>query len=216
MVMDGATDAVSTHVVGIGMRTDLAVGIAAVIVTVEIAAAVTVARAIVVALIGVKDASGQIAAVDAVVIAMEIGGHAAIDPAARKRKGIVARVRHGAMEVGATGIVLKVAVATATAAVIPTGLTAIALRADVLTVAVATVATAAMEIVRRAGVLRATVQTVAVVTAIAATTIVTPTVEATPLARTSPNRLKAFVRMRQGIVPSTRRRHWPAARVTLA
>ena len=207
--MDGATDAASTHVVGIGMRTDRAVGIAAVIVTVEIVAAVTVARAIVVALIGVKDASGQIAAVDAVVIAMEIGGHAAIDPAARKRKGIVARVRHGAMEVGATATVATGIAAT------PIGLMAIALRADALT---ATVRTAAVVtgIVRRADVLRAIVQTVAVVTAIAATTIVTPTVEATPLARTPPNRLKAFVRMRQGIVPSSRRRLWPAARVMLA
>ena len=202
--MDGATDAASTHVVGIGMRTDRAVGIAAVIVTVEIVAAVTVARAIVVALIGVKDASGQMAAVDAVVIAMEIGGHAAIDPAARKRKGIVARVRHGAMEVGATATV-----ATGIA-VTPIGRMATGLMATVRTAAVVT------GIVRRADVLRAIVQTVAVVTAIAATTIVTPTVEATPLARTPPNRLKAFVRMRQGIVPSSRRRLWPAARVMLA
>ena len=203
MVMDGATDAASTHVVGIGMRTDRAVGIAAVIVTVEIVAAVTVARAIVVALIGVKDASGQMAAVDAVVIAMEIGGHAAIDPAARKRKGIVARVRHGAMEVGATATVATGIAAT------PIGRMATGLMADVLTVAVARAATAAMEIVRRVDVLTATV-----VTAIAS--IVTPTVEATPLARTPPNRPKAFVRMRQGIVPSSRRRLWPAARVMLA
>ena len=210
MVMDDATDAVSTRVVGIGMRTDRAVGIVAVIVTVEIAAVETVARAIVVALIGVKDASGQMAAVDAVVIAMEIGGHAAIDPAARKRKGIAARVRDGAMEAGVTATG-----ATATAAT-PTGLMAIALRADALTLVVATAATAAMEIVRRADVLRATVQTVAVVTAIAATTIVTPTVEATPLARTSPNRLKAFVRMTQAIVSPTLRSRWPAARAMLA
>ena len=191
--MDGATDAASTHVVGIGMRTDRAVGIAAVIVTVEIVAAVTVARAIVVALIGVKDASGQMAAVDAVVIAMEIGGHAAIDPAARKRKGIVARVRHGAMEVGATATVATGIAAT------PIGRMATGLMADVRTAAVVT------GIVRRADVLRAIVQTVAVVTAIAATTIVTPTVEATPLARTSPNRLKAFVRMTQAIVSPTLR-----------
>jgi hypothetical protein len=210
--MDDATDAVSTHVVGIGMRMDRAVGIVAVIVTVEIAAVVTVARAIVVALIGVKDASGQMAAADAVVIAMEIGGHAAIDPAARKRKGIVARVRHGAMEVGATatvatGIVLKVAVATATAAVIPTGLTAIALRADVLTATVRTAAVV-MGIVRRP----------LVAMEIAATSIVTATagVAAAAVARTPPNRLKAFVRTRQGIVPSTRRCRWPAARVMLA
>jgi hypothetical protein len=200
--MDGATDAASTHVVGIGMRTDRAVGIAAVIVTVEIAAAVTVARAIVVALIGVKDASGQMAAVDAVVIAMEIGGHAAIDPAARKRKGIVARVRHGAMEVGATATVATGIAAT------PIGRMATGLMPDVLKVAVATAATAAMEIVRRVDVLTATVTAIA--------SIATPTVEATPLARTPPNRLKAFVRMRQGIVPSNRRRHWPAARVMLA
>jgi hypothetical protein len=205
VVMDGATDAVSTHVVGIGMRMDRAVGIAAVIETVEIASAVTVARVTVVAVIGVKYASGQIAAADAVVIAMEIGGHAAIDPAARKRKGIVARVRDGAMEVGVTATVA-----------IPTGLMAIALRADVLTAAVATVATAAMEIVRRADVQTATVQTVVVVTAIAASSIVTPTVEATPLARTSPNRLKAFVRMTQAIVSPTLRSRWPAARVMLA
>ena len=204
MVMDDVTDAVSTHVVGIGMRTDRAVGIAAVIVTVEIVAAVTVARAIVVALIGVKDASGQMAAVDAVVIAMEIGGHAAIDPAARKRKGIVARVRVGAMEAGATGI-----------AATPIVRTAIAQRADVLTVIVLTAAVV-RGIVRRAGVLTATVQTVAVVTAIAANSIVTPTVEAIPLARTSPNRLKVFVRMTQAIVSPTLRSRWPAARVMLA
>ena len=197
MVMDGAMGVVSTPAVGIGMPMDREVGIVAVIVTVGIAAVETAARAIVVALIGVKDASGQMAAADAVVIAMEIGGHAAIDPAARKRKGIVARVRHGAMEVGAT----------ATAAAIPAGLTAIALRADVLRATVRTAAVV-MGIVRRP----------LVAMEIAATSIVTATagVTAVAVARTPPNRPKAFVRMRQGIVPSTRRRHWPAARVMLA
>jgi hypothetical protein len=215
--MDDATDAVSTHVVGIGMRMDRAVGIVAVIVIVEIAvivgiaAAVSVARVIVGAL--ARAASGRTVAADAVLIAMEIGGRAAAsDQAARKRKGIVARVRHGAMEVGATatvatGIVLKVAVATATAAVIPTGLTAIALRADVLTATVQTAAVV-MGIVRRA----------LVAMEIAATSIVTATagVAAVAVARTPANRLRACVRMRQRIVPSTRRCRWPAARVMLA
>ena len=187
--MDGATDAVSTHVVGIAMRMDRAVGIVAVIETVEIGAAVTVARVIVVAAIGVKVASGQTVAAVVAVIAMEIGGHAAIDPPARKRKGIVARVRVGAMEAGVTATVATGIAAT------PIGRTAIAQRADVLTVIVLTAA---------------------VVTAIAANSIVTPTVEAIPLARTSPNRLKVFVRMTQAIVSPTLRSRWPAARVMLA
>ena len=91
--MDGATDAVSTLVAGI-VRMDRAEGIAAVTVTVEIAAvetvaaAVTVARVIAVAVTGAKGASDQMAAADAVVIAMEIGGHAAIGLPARKRRGI--------------------------------------------------------------------------------------------------------------------------------
>ena len=207
--MDDATDAVSTRVVGIATRMDRAVGIVAVIETVEIAAAVTVARVIVAAAIGVKVASGQTVAAVVAVIAMEIGGHAAIDPPARKRKGIVARVRVGAMEAGVTA---TVATGIATTLI---GRTAIAQRADVLTVIVLT-APVVRGIVRRAGVLTATVQTVAVVTAIAANSIVTPTVEAIPLARTSPNRLKVFVRMTQAIVSPTLRSRWPAARVMLA
>ena len=85
-----------------------------------------------------------------------------------------------------------------------------------------------LAIALRADVLRATVRTAAVVMGIvrrplvameiAATSVVTATagVAAVAVARTPPNRLKAFVRMRQRIVPSTRRRHWAAARVMLA
>jgi hypothetical protein len=205
--MDGATDAVSTHVVGIGM--DRAVGIVAVIVTVEIAEAVTVARVIAAAVIVAKHVSGRMAAAVVVAIAMENGGHAAIDPLARKHKGIAARVRDGAMEVGvtaiaATGIVLKVLVATATA-VMGIGVISTAPREI-----------AATGIVRRADALTATVQTAAVVTAIVVTSIVTPTVEVTSLARRPPNRLKAFGRMTRAIVSQTLRCHWPAARVMLA
>jgi hypothetical protein len=200
--MDGATDAVSTHVVGIEM--DRAVVIEAVIVTVEIAAAVTVARVIAVAAIVAKHVSDRMAAAVVVASVMENVGHAAIDPPARKHKGIAARVRDGAMEVGVT---------------------AIAAMATVLKVAVAT-ATAATEIVRRADALTATVQrvdvqTAAVVTVIAATSIVTATetvtVEETSVARTQASRPRAFVLMRpRAIVSQTLLCHWPAARVMLA
>jgi hypothetical protein len=202
VVMVGATDAVSIHVVGTGM--DRAVEIEAVIVTVEIAAAVTVARVIAAAVIVAKHVSGRMAAAVVVANAMENGGHAAIDPPARKHKGIAARVRDGAMEVGvmataATAIVLRVVVATATA-VMGIGVISTAPREI-----------AATGIVRRADALTATVQTAAVATA-----IVVPTVEVTSLARRPPNRLKAFGRMTRAIVSQTLLCHWPAARVMLA
>jgi hypothetical protein len=205
--MDGVTDAVSIHVVGIGM--DRAVGIEAVIVTVEIAAAVTVARVIAVAVIVAKHVSGRMAAAVVVANAMENGGHAVIDLPARKHKGVAARVRDGGMEVGvmataATAIVLRVVVATATA-VMGIGVISTAPREI-----------AATGIVRRAGALTATVQTAAVVTAIAVTSIVTPIVEVTSLARRPPNRLKAFGRMTRAIVSQTLLCRWPAVRVMLA
>lgn len=95
-------DAVSTPAVGIGMPMDRAVGIVAVIETVEIAAAVTVARVTAVAVIGAKGASGQRVAADAVAIVIMIVGRVVSDLEARKPRGIVARVRGGAMETAAT------------------------------------------------------------------------------------------------------------------
>ena len=180
MVTDGEMDAVSTPAVGIGMPMDRAVGIAAVIVTVEIGAAVTVARVIAVAVIAAKDASAQMAAAavaaDAVAIVITTEGRAASARAARKPREIAARVRDGAMETGVTGI-----------AVTPTGAKGVGTTSIAL-MAIAPTATVARGIERKA----------AVVMAIAEVT-------ADPRARTQANQSRAFGRMRLGIVPSTRR-----------
>ena len=178
MVMDGAMDVVSTPAAAIGMPMDRGAGIVAVIVTVEIAAAVTVARVIVVEVIEARDASAQraAAAADAVAIVITTEGRAASDRAARKPRGIVARVRDGAMETGVTGI-----------AVTPTGAKGVGTTSIAL-MAIAPTATVARGIERKA----------AVVMAIAEVT-------ADPRARTQANQSRAFGRMRLGIVPSTRR-----------
>jgi hypothetical protein len=167
---------------------------------------------IAVAVIVAKDASGRMAAAVVAVIAMEIGGHAAIGPPARKRRGIGVRVR-GAMEVAETPAAAIPTGAMAIAATVD-GRMAIALTEIVPRAAVAT-ATAVREIVPRVA-----VQTVAV-TAIAATSIVTETetvtVEVTSVGRTQVSRPRAFVLTRPwAIARLILRSRWPAARVMLA
>jgi hypothetical protein len=141
-----------------------------------------------------------------VAIAMEIGGHVAIDPAARKHKGIAAKAS-GAMEVGVM----------ATAAT-PIGRMEIAAISTGTAIATRTVPKVAA---LTATVRKVVVQTVVVVTAIAATLIVTATEtvtgEATSVARTQASRPRAFVLTRQwAIARSIHRTRWPAARVMLA
>ncbi len=220
MAMDGEMDAVSTRVAGIGMLTGR-VGVAVVIVIGEIATAVTViavkdvAPVIVVAataavVIASKDVSAPIAAIAAAVAEVSvIRGLGANDPA-RTRRGIVARARGVGMEVGAmeieatrteamglvmTSVVAKV-IAPRVAAMTATGRTVIAGTSIAMGtgMGIATVIGRGIPTVAAATEAAAVKSVVAVMLAVAG------------------KQARLSVRMRLGIVSSTRRCRWPAAR----